>query len=38
MPIIAALDLLTGCVLSEAQIAADTNGAKTALTFLEGLV
>ncbi len=38
MQILAALDQYTGCVLSEAQIAADTNEAKKALTFLEGLV
>ena len=38
MQILAAVDQHTGCVLSEAQISADTNEAKTALVFLKGLV
>lgn len=38
MQILAALDQHTGCVLSETQVDADTNEAKTALEFLKGLV
>lgn len=38
MQIVAALDQYTGCVLSETQVAADTNEAKTAVEFLKGLV
>jgi hypothetical protein len=38
MQIVAALDQHTGCVLSETQVAADTNEAKTAVEFLKGLV
>lgn len=38
MQILAALDQHTGCVLSETQVAADTNEAKTAIAFLKSLV
>lgn len=38
MQILAALDQYTGGVLSETQVAADTNEAKTALEFLKHLV
>lgn len=38
MQILAALDQYTGCVLSETQVAADTNEGKTALELLKGLI
>lgn len=38
MQILAALDQHTGCVLSETQIASETNEAQTAIEFLKGLV
>ena len=38
MQILAALDQYTGCVLSETKVDANTNEAKTALTFLQSLV
>ena len=38
MQVLAALDQYTGCVLSETKVDANTNEAKTALTFLQGLV